>query len=210
MENLEKEGFLNFDCSMFLTGDVMLDAATFYYKKSTSNILEKLNLEKNTYFLCTLHRAENTNDITRLISIVESLNELNKSFRVIVPLHPRTVKYLAEYHINTAFQIIEPVGYFDMLELIANSKMILTDSGGLQKEAFFFKKFCVTLRDQTEWIELVENKCNQITGAHKEKILHAVNYFLNQTFNDSLMLYGDGNAGKKIAELIETSIFAAQ
>jgi UDP-GlcNAc3NAcA epimerase len=210
MQNLENEGFLNFNCSMFLTGDVMLDAANFYFKNSSSSILKKLNLKSNSYFLCTLHRAENTNDIHRLTSIVEALNELNKQFSVIVPLHPRTVKYLAEYRIRSSFQIIEPVGYFDMLQLIATSKMILTDSGGLQKEAFFFKKFCITLRDQTEWIELVQNNCNEIVGADKEKIISTVNLFLTKTFNNSLMLYGDGNAGKKIAELIETSIFAAQ
>ncbi len=207
--NLEKEGFLNFDCSIFLTGDVMLDAAKFYFKNSTSDIIQKLKLEKEKYFLCTIHRAENTNDNNKLKSIVEALNVLNKHYKVIVPLHPRTVKYLAEYHIQTDFQSIQPVGYFDMLQLISNCKIILTDSGGLQKEAFFFQKFCVTLRNETEWTELVEHDCNKVVGSNKENIIEAVNYFLTSTFNDNLTLYGDGKAGEKIADLIESSIFAA-
>ncbi len=209
MENLVDEGFLDLDCSMHWTGDVMEEAATYYYKNSSPAILEKLNLEKEKYFLCTLHRAENTNNMVRLSAIVDALNQLNNEHPVIIPLHPRTVKYLAEYSISTSFKIIEPVGYFDMLQFIANSKMILTDSGGLQKEAFFFKKFCVTLRDETEWVELVTNNCNELVGADKKKILSAVNYFSTQLFNDNLMLFGHGNAGEKIAELIESSIFAA-
>lgn len=208
MENLLNEGFWDLDCSRHWTGDVMEEAATFYYKNSSPAILKKLNLEKEKYFLCTLHRAENTNDMARLKAIIDALNQLNNEYPVIVPLHPRTLKYLAEYSISTSFKIIEPVGYFDMLQLIANSKMILTDSGGLQKEAFFFKKFCVTLRDETEWIELVTHNCNEVVGADKEKILATVNRFSAQLFNDDLMFFGHGNAGKKIAELIESSIFA--
>jgi UDP-GlcNAc3NAcA epimerase len=209
IENLVDEGFGDLNCSMHWTGDVMEEAAFFYYKNSSAAILQKLNLEKEKYFLCTLHRAENTNDKVRLNTIVEALNQLNKEYPVIVPLHPRTIKYLAEYSIGTSFKIIEPVGYFDMLQLIANSKMILTDSGGLQKEAFFFKKFCVTLRDETEWVELVTHNCNEIVGADKEKILAAVSRFSKQLFYYNLILFGPGNAGEKIAELIESSIFAA-
>lgn len=202
--NLEKEGFKNIDSQIHLTGDVMLDAALYYHQKNTSTILQKQNLSPNNYFLCTIHRAENTNDVKRLKSIIGALNEINKQHPVIVPLHPRTVKYIEEYDLKTSFKIIEPVGYFDMLQLIANAKMILTDSGGLQKEAFFFKKFCITLRDETEWVELVDNNCNVLVGADENKILNTVDYFYHNTFPSHLSLYGNGNAGNIIASILTT------
>jgi UDP-GlcNAc3NAcA epimerase len=200
--NLDKEGFENFNCQIHITGDVMLDAALYYHQKNTSQILKQHNLEIGKYFLCTIHRAENTNDSERLKSIIDALNELNKLAPVIVPLHPRTVKYIEQYGIKTSFIIIEPVGYFDMLQLIAHAEMILTDSGGLQKEAFFFKKFCITLRDETEWVELVNNNCNTLTGADSKKILNAVENFKQNTFPKHLSLYGNGNAGNAIAKIL--------
>ena len=208
--NLTTEGYLSINTSFYLTGDIMLDASMYYFKQSSPAILETLNIEKEKYYLCTIHRPENTNDIERLTSIIGALNELHKEYKVVVPMHPRTIKYMNNYGITPSFHIIEPIGYFNMLQLIANSKMILTDSGGLQKEAFFFKKFCVTLRDQTEWVELVEHDCNKITGADKGKIKDAVSYFSNKTFDNSLSLYGEGTAGEKIADMIESSIFAGK
>lgn len=203
IENLKAEGYENIACNIHLTGDVMLDAAMFYHAKNTSTILQQQGLEKNNYFLCTIHRAENTNDIDRLKSIVSALNKLNSIHKVVVPLHPRTVKYIQEYKIETNFTILEPVGYFDMLQLIAHSKIILTDSGGLQKEAFFFNKFCVTLRDETEWVELVHNNCNILTGANEQKILEAVHHFQQATFPTNLSLYGNGKAGEQIASILK-------
>ncbi|MCZ2222892.1 MAG: UDP-N-acetylglucosamine 2-epimerase (non-hydrolyzing) [Chitinophagales bacterium] len=202
IQNLKNEGYDNIDCNIHLTGDVMLDAALYYQKKNNSTILKTLNIAPNNYFLCTIHRAENTNEIGRLSSIINALNELNKQYKVIVPLHPRTVKYIAEYNLKTEFAIIDPVGYFDMLQLIANARMILTDSGGLQKEAFFFHKFCITLRDETEWVELVQNDCNKLVGANEEKILLATQYFLKSNFPQHLSLYGNGRAGDKIAAIL--------
>lgn len=206
IQNLKDEGYENIACKIHLTGDVMLDAALYYHSKNTSTILEQQNLTAENYFLCTIHRAENTNDINRLKDIVAALNQLNATTKVIVPLHPRTVKYIQEYNIETHFTILEPVGYFDMLQLIAHAKMILTDSGGLQKEAFFFKKFCVTLRDETEWVELVDNQCNILTGANELKILNAVKHFEQSSFPANLSLYGNGKAGDAIASILKQSI----
>lgn len=205
ISNLQNEGFNNFDCQIHLTGDVMLDAALYYNKNNSSQILHQHNLDKDKYFLCTIHRAENTNEIVRLKNIIHAFNELNKQSQVIVPLHPRTVKYIEKYKLRTTFKIIEPVGYFDMLQLIANAQMILTDSGGLQKEAFFFKKFCVTLRDETEWVELVNNNCNLLTGADDKKIMSAVEYFQQNTFPTQLSLYGNGSAGNEIAKILNNT-----
>jgi UDP-GlcNAc3NAcA epimerase len=120
------------------TGDVMLDAAMYYHQKNTSTILQQ-GLQKQLFYV--LFTELKTNDINRLKSIVSALNKLNEKYKVIVPLHPRTVKYIQEYNITTNFTILQPVGYFDMLQLIAHAKMILTDSGGLQKKHFSFKSF---------------------------------------------------------------------
>ena len=206
IENLHQEGYQNMNIQLHQTGDVMLDAAMYYHQKNTSTILQQHGLEANNYFLCTIHRAENTNDINRLKSIVSALNHLNEKHKVLVPLHPRTVKYIQEYDIKTNFTILQPVGYFDMLQLIAHAKMILTDSGGLQKEAFFFQKFCVTLRDETEWVELVHNKCNVLTGANEAAILNAVSYFECNTFPSHLSLYGNGKAGENIVSILNKSL----
>ncbi|MFZ1799915.1 MAG: UDP-N-acetylglucosamine 2-epimerase, partial [Chitinophagaceae bacterium] len=96
------------------------------------------------------------------------------------------------------FSIIDPVGYFDMLQLINQSSLIITDSGGLQKEAYFFKKFCITIREQTEWVELVENGVSFLAGADEEKIIRMAQVFLSKPFPLSSTLYGDGRAGEKI------------
>lgn len=208
IENLNKEGFENFDCLISLTGDVMLDAAMYYQKLSKSIIFEKLSLQKDNYFLCTVHRAENTNNPEKLKNIFTVLDALHKIMKVVVPLHPRTLKCMQEYGIATNVTIIDPLGYFDMLQLTSNCKLVLTDSGGLQKEAFFFNKFCVTLREQTEWVELVEHNCNIIAGTDVTSIINAVDTFSSKKFQHNLSLYGDGNAGEKIAGLLETSIFA--
>ncbi len=201
--NLEKEGFKNYDASIHLSGDVMMDAVKYYFEKSRPEILNKMELKKGQYFLATVHRAENTNDGNRLHSIISALNQLHKQAPVVVPLHPRTLKYLAAYGITPAFRIVEPQGYTDMLQLIAGSRLILTDSGGLQKEAFFLDKFCITLRDQTEWTELTASGVNILTGANTQRILDAADTFLNRSFPQQQAFYGDGHAGEKISEILE-------
>ena len=135
--NLSNEGFDRFNCEVVKVGDVMQDAAIFYAQKSKER--STLKLEPG-FVLCTLHRAENTDDPARLKSIVAALESIHEESEVILPLHPRTKKKLEDYGMNSSLHIIDPVGYFDMIELLKKCKMVMTDSGGLQKEAFFFGK----------------------------------------------------------------------
>lgn len=200
--NLEREGFANFDCIISNPGDVMLDAVRYYQHKAEkqSTILSKLELKQNEFLLCTIHRAENTNEPGRLQSICRSLNEINKQLQVILPLHPRTKAYLNSLNIKLDVTIVDPLGYFDMLALLKNCRLVMTDSGGLQKEAYFFQKLCITLRDQTEWVELVEIGVNKLAGADQKLILSLFVEFNNKTFVATDNLYGTGNAAELIAQ----------
>ena len=158
------------------------------------------------FILCTLHRQENTNDPVRLRNIVAAINEIHSQIPVVLPMHPRTKKTLEAAGIQLKCVVIEPVGYFDMIELIKHSTLVMTDSGGLQKEAYFFSKFCVTLRDETEWVELVDIGLNMLAGADKQKIISNVNNLLNRKFESTSDLYGGGQASRKIVEAIEKYI----
>lgn len=200
IQNLKNEGFDNFDCKIIKSGDVMQDGAMFY-----KDLAVKPSCEiKNGFVLCTIHRAENTDDETRLKSIFEALNEMAKKRQVILPLHPRTKKILENLKLNIEnLTIIDPIGYLEMVWLINNCSLIMTDSGGLQKEAYFFEKSCITLRDETEWIELVECGANILVGADKEKILEAYkNTLVFNKENSKLNLYGGGKACKRIIEVL--------
>lgn len=199
IENLSKEGFEDFGIAIVNSGDVMQDGAMFY-----GNLAIKPNITlKDNYILSTIHRAENTDNIQRLKEIIEALNEIHKNKQVIVPLHPRTKNIIAQNNISVDFTIIDPVGYLEMVYLIKNSNMIITDSGGLQKEAFFFAKPCITMRDETEWTELVEHRFNVLAGANKDRIL---DYYKNFNFNNnfSIDLYGGGNASYNIIKELST------
>ena len=200
INNLKIEGFSNFNSSIFNVGDVMQDAALFYEKQAdqNSNILKETHIKKNSYYLCTLHRAENTNNMERLASIIRGLNNLPSKYHIILPIHPRTKQLLNKFKPNKNINIIAPVGYFDMIQLIKNSRLVITDSGGLQKEAYFFNKFCITTRDQTEWVELVTNGYNKIVGADSKKIIEGVKYFESRTFQKGIELYGGGFATQAI------------
>ncbi len=202
IENLKNESYENLDCKIVKSGDVMQDGAIFY-----KNLAVKPSVEmKNNFILCTIHRAENTDDETRLKSIFEALEEIAKEKQIILPLHPRTKKLIEHYSLNTNhLTLIDPVGYLEMIWLIDNCDFVMTDSGGLQKEAYFFEKQCITLRDETEWVELVECGANTLVRADKEKILEA--YRNNSKFNiqnSTLDLYGGGKAsGNIVKELLE-------
>jgi UDP-GlcNAc3NAcA epimerase len=200
--NLEKEGYENIDCKIVNSGDVMQDAANFYAQKSSekAKVFQELNLDK--FILCTFHRAENTDDDQRLTEIIESLNEINKEIQVVLPLHPRTKAKIKALGIELNVKTIDPVGYFDMIELLKNCNLVMTDSGGLQKEAFFFNKNCVTMRDQTEWVELIEHKVNVLVGADKVKILQGVHDMLEQESDFTINLYGNGKASENIVKEI--------
>ena len=196
VQNLQNEGYDKLDCKIVKSGDVMQDGAIFY-----KNLAVKPKIDvKEDFILCTVHRAENTDDEKRLRNIFEALNEIAIQTQVILPLHPRTKKILENLKVNIHnVTLIDPIGYLEMVWLIDNCSLVMTDSGGLQKEAFFFKKQCITLRDETEWVELVECGANTLVGADKEKILEA--YKNNSKFkiqNSKLDLYGRGKASEKI------------
>lgn len=199
-KNLKTEGISK---GVYNVGDVMFDAVLHFKKlaEQKTGILEKIFAKPGEYILTTIHRAENTNDINRLKNIIEALNESNKT--VVLPLHPRTKKYVQSYNLNFGdnIKLIEPVGYLEMIALEMNSQKIVTDSGGVQKEAFFMKKPCITMRNETEWVETVENGWNIITGTDKNKILDAILNF--QPSENQKSIFGDGKASYKILEIIK-------
>lgn len=200
--NLIKEGYRNLPIQIELTGDVMLDAARFYEKQANLMAKAAKEIKYPNFALCTIHRAENTDDIERLKEIVSALNELHKTIPVVVPLHPRTTKKLADHGMKLDVHLLEPVGYFDMISLLSRCEIVLTDSGGLQKEAYFFEKPCVTFRDETEWVELVEVGANKVVGANKDSIVSAAHAYLKAKPNFSKKLYGEGKASEKIIETL--------
>lgn len=214
VDNLKSEGLTN---NVYNVGDIMLDANIYYReklykeKKLGINRLTKikglsLNFFKDDYILATVHRAENTDDIEKLRNILDAFNQLDSN--ILLPLHPRTKKIIAEnkLKINTNVKIIEPVGYFEMLELEKSCTCIITDSGGIQKEAYFMKKPCITLREQTEWMETVENRWNVLTGTNKIEI---INIFANLKIPDVYpKFYGDGNTGSAILSKLNEGLNA--
>lgn len=201
IENLAKEGYDNIDAEVVKSGDVMEDAAMYYQKLSDekATVLHANNLEASSYYLCTLHRAENTKSTEHMAGIIKGLNSIAENHKVVLPVHPRTKELLLRHDLHENILILAPVGYFDMIALIKNARLVVTDSGGLQKEAYFFNKFCVTARDQTEWVELVTNGYNRIVGASSVKMIEAVNYFEAKTFQKETELYGGGKAAHFIA-----------
>ncbi len=194
VKNLTAEGYSTINCKIINAGDVMQDAAIFYAKKSAKKSTIVKSLHFNNFILCTLHRAENTDDPERLACIIESLNKLHETTPILLPLHPRTKSKIEALNIEVKVKIIEPVGYFDMIELLKHCRLVITDSGGLQKEAFFFKKNCVTLRDETEWVELVENGVNMLSNINKNEIISTVQKMVLKESNFDINLYGNGNA----------------
>ena len=205
IENLRNDGIFGGNAVIVQNGDVMQDAAMFYSEKSElkSNIIEFLNLRNEDFVLATIHRQENTDSSEKLSSIISALNKISREVQVIVPLHPRTKNIIEKEGHVISFSVIEPVGYFDMLELIKKSKLVMTDSGGLQKEAYFFNKFCITLREETEWVELIENNYNALAGADEEKILKGFKEYFSLEFNKRSELYGGGNASAIIRKTLE-------
>ena len=202
-KNLLREGFEHFNCRIEVIGDVMYDAALFYARLSAerSTVISDLDLDR--FALCTLHRAENTDKRENLEDICRALNALNAEIEIVLPLHPRTRKMLDNYGIELNVRIIDPVGYFDMIALLKKCSLVLTDSGGLQKEAYFFEKACVTMRDQTEWVELIRAGTNVLTGANGDLILASAREMLKKELSFSQKLYGDGHASESIARDIK-------
>lgn len=200
--NLSAEGITE---SVYWVGDVMLDALLYArpIARAKSKILEKLQIEPHNYSLVTIHRAANTDDPKRLKQIVEALNQVSET--VILPVHPRTQKVLSGLHVHFEdnIRIIEPVGYFDMLVLEENARLIATDSGGVQREAYYLEIPCLTLRDETEWIGTVETGWNKLTGADQNLILE--NWFDFVPPTDHPSIYGVGNAAQRIVDVLNAS-----
>ena len=195
IDNLAKEGFSAFqDASIHLSGDVMQDAAMYYSERAESRAGIALEFIGKEFALCTLHREENTNDVARLRDILAALDTINERVKVVCPIHPRTRKIIEANRIRTSMTLIDPVGYFDMITLLKYCTVVLTDSGGLQKEAFFFNKFCITMRDQTEWLELINENVNTLVGAKQEAIVNAFEDFNKRKFTSQADLYGNGKA----------------
>jgi len=212
VNNLKKEGIAG--VHVIRTGDVMYDAALHY--RTFAKRPDIPDLPESGFALCTLHRAENTDDPECLANIMQSLQTLSGEIPVILPLHPRTRSRFTQappetisanfgtlecsnLRISPGLLIIPPVGYLQMVWLLKHCRLVLTDSGGVQKEAYFFQKPCVTLRDETEWVELVEAGVNTLAGADPARILSVSKEMVTRSISQPT-LYGDGHSAEKIVE----------
>lgn len=199
-KNLMREGFA--EERVHLVGDVMYDASLFYREHAREPaFVQTEGLENGDFILATIHRAENTENPERLASIFRGLGRDGR--RVVLPLHPRTRQKISAYGIvlPSTILVTEPVGYLEMAWLESQAAAIATDSGGVQKEAFFHDTPCVTLRDETEWVELVDTGWNQVVGADEDRIVEALKSNSSQTRKGSI--YGEGDSASRIVELIE-------
>ena len=209
VKNLRREGVE--EESIYLVGDVMYDAALHYAKQAEarSEILKRLDLEPKNYVLATVHRAENTNDAKRARAIFETLEQVSDEMRVVLPLHPRTRNALIQLKIeiesSIKMMVIEPVSYLDMIQLETNAKLIVTDSGGVQKEAYFHKVPCATLREETEWAELIDAGANRLVPPSdakkmRDSILDALK---TEWTGGGEPIFGDGAASGRIVEILK-------
>lgn len=200
VKNLEKEGIRE---GVYNTGDVMYDSFLYYRRvaKKKSSMVKELGLKKRKYFLVTIHRAENTDDSERLKNIFLALDKIaGRGMRVILPLHPRTQKSLKKTSLSPKIVLLPPVSYLDMLLLEEGAKVILTDSGGVQKEAYFSGVPCVTLREETEWVETVKEGWNVLVGTQPERIVRAA--FTSSHPLKRGRAYGEGKATQQIVEIL--------
>jgi UDP-N-acetylglucosamine 2-epimerase len=224
VRNLLKEGIKDGERQVVKkVGDVMYDSVLYYSEiaERKSSILKDLGLltpsscrerfqtvpyRTPNYYLATLHRAENTDDPKRLKSILEALNKIAEKTPVILPLHPRTKKMMKVYRFFSKFKnirFIEPVSYLGMLQLEKNAKAILTDSGGVQKESYWFGVLCFTLREETEWVETIKSKWNSLVGTEAERIVKKVRHMeVRGRYLKRHGLFGDGKAGEKIVRIL--------
>lgn len=201
VDNLKKE---NITHNVFNIGDVMYDAVLYnrHLAAEKSTVLKDNALENMRYHLITIHRAENTDDINNMKNILSAFKEIHEV--KVWPIHPRTRVKLEGYGITLEnipnLKVIDPVGYLDMLTLVANAQKVITDSGGVQKEAYFMRVPCITVREQTEWVETLEEDANILVGTSIDKILEAVNKNVTPSYRN---VFGDGHASEMIRDLIE-------
>ena len=205
VKNLKNEGFNTKPVKVLNVGDVMQDSSMFFAERAVkSAVLD--HIPETGFIVATLHRAENTDVPERLKAIVEALNYIHNHIQpVVLPLHPRTQKVVKSLGLALEMIVLEPVGYLEMIWLLKHCSAVVSDSGGVQKEAFFFKKPCITMRDQTEWVELIENGVNVLAGANTHKIIELTQVMLNKNINDPFNLYGGGTASQNIVEILENT-----
>lgn len=208
VKNLLNEGIK--EKKIFLVGDTMVESCNYFadIAQKKSRIIENYNI-KEKYFLATVHRAENTDNERKLRDIVEAL--LTVDSQIVFPLHPRTKARLKKYELfdivsdSGNILITEPVGYIDFLKLLKNAKLVLTDSGGIQKEALLLKTPCITLRENTEWVETIDSGWNILVGTDKEKILESISSMQKFSLDSFENPFGDGTASEKIVNILENS-----
>jgi len=204
VETLKNEGITD---GVHNVGDVMYDVTLHYREKAKAQInLNQWRVTEGNYVLCTIHRAENTDNTVRLQSILEALREIAKETPVLLPIHPRTKQLLhnvGKEEWLDSITILEPLSYLEMLRLEMSAKAILTDSGGMQKEAFFHRVPCITMRDETEWVETVILGWNNIAGADKEKIVKAFHALGEMSVANNIRSpYGTGNSANQILDIL--------
>jgi UDP-N-acetylglucosamine 2-epimerase len=221
VRNLSKEGIRNGDKTVVKNvGDVMYDSVLYYSRiaEKKSKIIQKLGfltpnskLRTPNYYLATLHRAENTDNPNRLKSILMALKEIGKGCPVVLPLHPRTKKMMGVQGLikeAKGIQLIDPVSYLDMLKLERHARVILTDSGGVQKEAYWFRVPCITLREETEWTETIRSGWNVLAGSRTKSIVEEVRHRAERKPPPGGMgIFGDGKASEKIVQVIAKHCF---
>ena len=199
VSNLANEGILQ---NVHLVGDVMLDVLNWAKQRpdpKRAAIIDRLGIRKHGYLLATVHRSENTDNPEQLSRILRTFNSVDE--QVVFPVHPRSRKMMVEmgFQPKSHVRLIDPVGYLDMVELIGGARLVLTDSGGLQKEAYWLGIPCLTLRNETEWVETVEVGWNVLVGSDPDKIVDAVGSFSPPDSHPAL--YGDGAAADKCVDL---------
>lgn len=200
VNNLAAEGINNDKQTIVLSGDLMLDAINYYSGKGNPN--SKLTSLPQDFIVCTFHRHGLVTSPPQLKEVIKALNEINTKTPVVLPAHPRFKNMVSGLGVAIDFAIIEPVGYLDMITLLKRCSMVITDSGGLQKEAFFCKKICITVRNETEWKELVEAGVNFIAGTSCETILGAFDKARKAQGNFNGNFYGDGKSAYLITRTL--------
>ena len=208
VKNLKDEGITyGVEC----VGDIMYDGMLYYQGKASSTILASLGIESQKYILATVHRAENTDDPDRLNAIVQALSNAADSVgTVVLALHPRTRKVLSQQGIklSKSIKVIDPAPYLETIKLLQNAKAIMTDSGGMQKEAFFLQTPCLTLRDETEWVETIECGANKLVGADVKKTAQAFQQLESGDWEPdfSASPYGSGNTAEIIVDCLAKNL----
>jgi UDP-GlcNAc3NAcA epimerase len=202
VKNLEAEGVDK--GKIFNVGDIMLDSMMYYRAllKDKSTIRHDLGIDK-PYILVTIHRAENTDNPKRLKEILNQLKKVAKKRDIVLPLHPRTRTKLNLTSLPSGLKIISPVGYFQMIDLQMNSSLVITDSGGIQKEAYWNGKYCITLRQETEWVELVQEGMNTLAEPTKILLSLVEKFFGKSIVKEKQDLYGDGNTSERIIRVLK-------